>query len=307
MIMNILFLGTGAGVPSKGRNVTSSILQMPDERGASWMFDCGEATQHQILHTTVKPKKIEKIFITHMHGDHIFGLPGFLSSRSFQGGEEELTVYGPVGIKEYVLSSLRLSMSFVKYPLSFVEFEEDGIIFEDEHCTVTVKKVVHGIPSYGYRIEEKPKKGRLLVEKLAEEGLKPGPQYKLLKETGRLELEDGRVLLGEDYISEDVEGKRVAIIGDTRYTEASIELAANCDLVVHEATFSDAESKHAHEYFHSTSTQAATIAKNAEAKKLVITHISSRYQGAESSQLIEEAQKIFPNTKLANDFSVFSI
>src|SRR5699024_395937 len=99
--MNLLFLGTGAGVPAKQRNVTSIALKLLEERNAIWLFDCGEATQHQILHTTIKPRKIEKIFITHLHGDHIFGLPGFIGSRSFQGGETELTIYGPKGINRF--------------------------------------------------------------------------------------------------------------------------------------------------------------------------------------------------------------
>ena len=100
--MELLFLGTGAGVPAKQRNVSSLALELLQERGSVWLFDCGEATQHQILHTTVKPRRIEKIFITHLHGDHIYGLPGLLGSRSFQGGESLLTVYGPKGIKEFI-------------------------------------------------------------------------------------------------------------------------------------------------------------------------------------------------------------
>lgn len=107
--MELLFLGTGAGVPAKHRNVTSIALKLLEERNSIWLFDCGEGTQQQILHTTLKPRKIEKIFITHLHGDHIFGLPGLLSSRSFQGGDEPLVVYGPKGIREYVLTSLKVS------------------------------------------------------------------------------------------------------------------------------------------------------------------------------------------------------
>lgn len=106
--MQIEFLGTGAGSPSKQRNVSSLALRLLEERNAIWLFDCGEATQHQILHTTIRPRKVEKIFITHLHGDHIFGLPGFLSSRSFQGGDEPLTIYGPKGIKDFVQTALKV-------------------------------------------------------------------------------------------------------------------------------------------------------------------------------------------------------
>ena len=124
--MQIEFLGTGAGSPSKQRNVSSLALKLLEERKAIWLFDVGEATQHQILRTTIRPRKIEKIFITHLHGDHIFGLPGLLSSRSFQGGDEPLTIYGPKGIKEYVQVALRVSESRLSYPLKFVELTDDG-------------------------------------------------------------------------------------------------------------------------------------------------------------------------------------
>ena len=128
--MDFVFLGTGAGVPAKARNVSSIVLQLLEERKTVWMFDCGEATQHQILKTSVKPSKIEKIFITHLHGDHIFGLPGLLSSRSFQGGKDELTVYGPKGIKEYIMTSLAVSCTNLKYEL-FIEEIDEGIVFEE--------------------------------------------------------------------------------------------------------------------------------------------------------------------------------
>ncbi|MED4550999.1 MBL fold metallo-hydrolase, partial [Bacillus licheniformis] len=115
--MELLFLGTGAGIPAKTRNVTSVALKLLEERRSVWLFDCGEATQHQILHTSIKPRKIEKIFITHLHGDHVYGLPGLVSSRSFQGGEGPLTVYGPQGIKTFLETALDVSGTHVTYPL----------------------------------------------------------------------------------------------------------------------------------------------------------------------------------------------
>src|SRR5690554_7772653 len=119
--MKITFLGTGAGLPSKQRNVSSVALHLLDNKGSIWLFDCGEAIQHQILETTIKPRKIEKIFITHMHGDHIFGLPGLLGSRSFQGGDEPLDLYGPKELKEYVEMTLRLSRTHLTYTIRFHE------------------------------------------------------------------------------------------------------------------------------------------------------------------------------------------
>src|SRR5574337_154707 len=133
--MELLFLGTGAGIPAKTRNVTCTALKLLEERKAVWLFDCGEATQHQILHTTIKPRKIDKIFITHLHGDNIFGLPGFLSSRSFLGGEDVLTIYGPARLHQWIEQTLQLSKTHLTYPIEFVEVK-DGIVFEDEKFTV---------------------------------------------------------------------------------------------------------------------------------------------------------------------------
>ena len=133
--MQIEFLGTG--------NVSSLALRLLEERNAVWLFDVGEATQHQILNTTIRPRKIEKIFITHLHGDHIFGLPGLLSSRSFQGGTAPLTIYGPVGVKEFVQTALRISESRLSYPIKFVEITDDGEIFNDRTFTVYAEHLDH--------------------------------------------------------------------------------------------------------------------------------------------------------------------
>lgn len=179
--MELLFLGTGSGVPAKHRNLSSIVLKLLDERNSMWLFDCGESTQHQILNTTVKPRKIEKIFITHMHGDHIFGLPGLLSSRAFQGGDTPLTIYGPKGIKQYVTMSLKLSQSHLRYGIRFVEIEKEGTIFEDEQFLVSTKRLQHGVPSYGFRITEKDTKGELMADELQSIGVPFGPLYGKLK------------------------------------------------------------------------------------------------------------------------------
>ena len=299
--MEVLFLGTGAGIPGKLRNVTSIALKFLEEKGTVWLFDCGEATQHQILHTTLKPRRVEKIFITHLHGDHIFGLPGFLSSRSFQGGTTPVVIYGPKGLKEFVQLSLAVSETNVTYPLHFVEIEE-GVIFEDDQFVVTARLLDHGIPSYGYRIVEKDRPGPLLVDKLKEMGIRPGPVYKKLKEGETVELEDGRTIDGKQFTGPGIKGRIVAILGDTRICQAAKDLSANADLLIHEATFAEGEEELARKYYHSTTVQAARTALEAKAKKLLLTHISSRYERDVWPKLEEEARKIFPNSEIAVDF-----
>ena len=305
--MEFVFLGTGAGVPSKGRNVSAIALQLLEERSETWLFDCGEATQHQILHTSVRPRRIAKIFITHLHGDHIFGLPGLLGSRSFQGGTTSLTVYGPKGIKQFIEVALSVSTTHVKYPLEIVEITEEGIVFEDEQFYVETKRLSHGIECFGYRIVEKDIQGHLLVEKLLEAGVKPGPIFKRLKDGEVVELDDGRLLNGKEFIGPPQKGRIITILGDTRYCEASKSLAQDADVLVHEATFAAADEEQAHDYFHSTTEQAARIALQANVKRLILTHISSRYQGDTYKELVQEAQSLFTNTEIAMDLKCFPV
>ncbi|WJP99408.1 ribonuclease Z [Geobacillus stearothermophilus] len=304
--MELLFLGTGAGVPAKERNVSSVALQLLGERGATWLFDCGEATQHQILHTAIRPRRIEHIFITHLHGDHLFGLPGLLGSRSFQSGETPLTVFGPKGIRAFVETALSVSGTRLRYELNIAEIEE-GVIFDDERFQVIAKRLDHGMPSYGFRVVEKDLPGPLLVDRLQALGVRPGPIYQEIKQGKTVVLDDGTVIDGREFVGPPQKGRIVAVLGDTRFCEAAIELARDADVVVHEATFAAAEQRLAHDYFHSTTTDAAEVARRAGAKRLILTHISSRYQGEAALRLVAEARKVFPNTDLAADFASFSI
>jgi len=305
--LELVFLGTGAGIPAKLRNVSSIVLQMNEERAASWMFDCGEATQHQILKTSVKTRKIEKIFITHLHGDHIYGLPGLLGSRSFQGGTEPLTVYGPVGIKEYIETSLRVSQTHLKYQLAFVEIGEESILFEDDSFRVEALPLDHAVLSYGYRIVEKEKPGELNVALLKEENIPPGPLYGRIKNKEIVELPDGRIINGADYVGPPKEGRVITILGDTRPCPNARRLAEGAECLVHEATFNKGQEEMARDYFHSTTVQAAECAREAGAKRLILTHISSRFTEDDAIELQAEARELFPNTEIAHDLAFFKL
>lgn len=303
--MEITFLGTGAGVPSKHRNVSSLVIKFPEFDGEEWMFDCGEATQHQILHTSLKLSKLSRIFITHMHGDHIFGLPGVLGSRSFQGATEPLTLYGPKELQEFVEVSLRTSKTNLRYPLHFVELT-DRLTFSTKYFNILVRQLSHGIPSYGFRLVEKPKPGRLEVEKLLALGVKAGPIFGRIKNGERVTLPDGRVINGKDFLSPEIPGKVYAILGDTRPTQAADELAYQADLLVHEATLRSGEEEHANLFYHSTIAQATDLAKRAKVKMLLLNHISSRYVD-NLEELQQEAQAQFSNTWLVKDFDHWKI
>ncbi|WP_353485892.1 ribonuclease Z [Apilactobacillus xinyiensis] len=305
--MQLEFLGTGAGVPGKFRNVSSTALKLLDECNSVWLFDVGEGTQQQILRSNLKPRKINKIFITHLHGDHIFGLPGLLSSRSFQGGNTPLTIYGPKGIKDFVQISLRVSQTKLSYRINYAEIDSTGLIYQDDKFSVYTEKLDHQIECFGYRVVESDHPGELLVDKLMADNVPSGPIYGKLKDGLTVELEDGRVINGKDYLGSAQKGRIVAVFGDTRANDNSYKLAKNADALVHESTFSKDEAKLARNYYHSTCVQAAQLAQKAKVGKLLLTHISARYTGNMAKRLENQARKVFNNTKVVKDFDVVDI
>ncbi|MDT3424675.1 ribonuclease Z [Paenibacillus forsythiae] len=305
--MEIYFLGTNAGIPTLQRNVTSVALRLLEERRSFWMFDCGEGTQHQILRSPLRLGKLEKLFITHLHGDHLFGLPGLLSSRGYQGGTAPLTVYGPPGLRAYLDISLSVSQSRVPYKLEVVE-HTGGLIFEDESFKVESDLLDHRIDSYGYRVTEKDRPGSLDAQRLKAYGLKPGPLYGVLKSGLDVTTEEGITIAAADVLSEPKRGRIVTVLGDTRPCGNSTALAREADLLIHEATFGHELAKMAWDYHHSTTVQAAEIAKEANARQLVLTHFSSRYGSMdELLPLLEEARSVFPGTLLAEEFRLYPV
>ncbi|MBB4825653.1 ribonuclease Z [Sporosarcina luteola] len=304
--MEVIFLGTGAGMPSKQRNTSSLVINLAAEEEGYWMVDCGEATQHQLLHTTIKPRKINKIFITHLHGDHIFGLPGFLGSRSFLGGDEPLDIYGPSGLNDWLLATLRLTKTHLTYSLRVHEIEE-GILFENDHFIVKTKRLQHVVPSYGFRVEQKPLLGKLHIDKAIAAGVPKGPLLQKLKQGEDITLEDGRMVYSKEVTGEPQKGFVLSVLGDTSFCEASIELSEQADLVIHEATFDSETGQLAADYGHSTIVDAATIAKMAEAKNLIANHISARFLPGDLAVLLDQGKAVFPNLFIANDFSKFTL
>ncbi|RAL26951.1 ribonuclease Z [Thermoflavimicrobium daqui] len=304
--MEYIFLGTGAGIPSTTRNVSSAALVLPEYQGETWLFDCGEATQHQILTTSITLSKIRRIFITHLHGDHIFGLPGVLGSRSFQGAETPLTIYGPKGILSFIEITLKTSQTYLRYPLEIIEIE-DGMEIKVPHFRIKVALLEHGIPSFGYRIVEEEKPGSLQVDKLKALGISPGPIYQKIKAGELITLNNGTQIHGADFLNPPKKGKKITVLGDTRPTASLNMLVQEADLLIHESTFRKGMEEKAKKHFHSTNIHAAQLAKDAKVKNLILTHFSARFLEEECNELLSEAREIFPQTWLAYDGFCFTI
>lgn len=294
--MEIIFLGTSSAVHSKDRNHPSIAIKA---FGEIFLFDCGEATQRQLLYTNVSPMKISKIFITHYHGDHILGLPGLLQSMSLNGRETKLTIYGPKGLNKIKDAIYSLGYCAIEYPVEFVEIDS-GIIIENETYFIEAQRVKHNVPALAYSIEEK-KKPRFLREKAIELGVPVGPAFGKLHNGEEVEI-DGKIIKPEQVLGEPRKGTKVTYSGDTRPCEEMIILARDSTLLIHESTFIQKQKLNAEEYGHSTSVDAAYIAKDSNSKELILTHISTRYGDDYADIMLKEAQEIFENTKLAKDF-----
>ncbi|NIY46050.1 ribonuclease Z [Cedecea colo] len=304
--MELTFLGTSAGVPCKTRNVSAIVFNPMNNQPHLWLFDCGEGTQHQMLNTVFNPGKFSKIFITHLHGDHIFGLPGLLCSRSMAGNDAPLTIYGPQGIRQFIEMALQLSGSWTAFPLQVTEISA-GEIFCDDEFRVIAFPLTHPVECYGYRIEQHDKPGALDAPRLMAQGVRPGPIFQRLKRGETVTLEDGRILNGMDYLGAPRKGKTLAIFGDTGPTPAGLALANGVDVMVHETTLEASMEEKANSRGHSTSVQAAALAKAAGVGQLVITHFSSRYDQTGCEALLNECRNIFPATVAAEDFLTVKI
>lgn len=306
--MQITFLGTSSGVPTRFRNVSAVALRLP-QRSEVWLLDCGEGTQHQFLRSELRVSQLSRIFITHMHGDHIFGLMGLLASCGLGGTVDRMDIYGPKPLRDYLQGCIQHSQTHFSYPLK-IHGVQPGLVYEDAEYQVYCQDLKHRVPAYGYRIQEKDRPGRFNVEQAKALGIPFGPLYGQLKAGAIVTLEDGRQIDGKTLCEADRPGRSVVYCTDTIFCESAVKLAQGADVLIHEATFAHKDADMAFQRLHSTSTMAAQVALAAGVKQLILTHFSPRYTPANAVTLEDlkaEAQSIFPNTCLAYDFFTYEV
>lgn len=301
--MKLTILGCYAATPRTFTNPTAQLLEV---KNRYFLIDCGEGTQVQLRKNKVKFTKISHIFISHLHGDHFYGLIGLISSFSLFSRVTDLHIYGPKGLKEIIQLQLKLSQSWTNYEIHFHELhsKESELIFEDEKVTVHTIPLKHRVYTNGYLFREKEGDRKLNIDVIKEFAIDVC-YYKKIKKGGNITLENGQVVDNEQLTFPGEPTKSYAFCSDTAYTESIIPLVQEVDLLYHESTFLESESQLAAKTMHSTAVQAATIALKANVKSLLLGHYSTRYESI--APFKEEALTVFPNVQLADDGTTFEI
>lgn len=301
---SILILGSASASPTLKRNPSAQLININEQY---YLVDCGEGTQNRLREHKIKFQRLNHIFISHLHGDHYLGLLGLLQTMSLLGRTLPLNLYGPKQLKEIVDMNLVYSHSTLKYPLIFHETQtnESEVLFENEHLTVSTILLDHRVPCTGFLFKEKPKPRKINpaaiiryeIPKYAIENLKKGLDF-CFDDTKKVIKNDLLTLTPDECYS-------YAYCSDTKFNERIVKQLKDIDVLYHEATFMDRDSKRAEATYHSTAKQAATIAKQANAKLLIIGHFSNRYK--DLTLLLDEAKSVFNNTQLALEDAVFEM
>jgi ribonuclease Z len=300
--MHVVFLGTAGSVPTLERSLPAVLVQRGNEQ---FMFDCGEGVQRQMLKAKTGFHKKMKIFISHMHGDHVLGLPGLLQTMALMDRQRKLEVYGPEGILSFV-QCVRDTLQFgLTFTVEIREIHGEGVVCDEEEYEVSAVRSNHVVPSLAYAFAEKPRPGKFHPEKARALGVPEGELWSKLQRGSEVKLDDGRTVRAEDVLGSPRKGRKIVYTGDTRPFEGFAGFAAGADLVIHDATLDDSLAEKAVVDGHSTPSEAAEQALRAKAKRLVLTHISARYPDA--GLLLEQAQKVFGSAVVAEDFLVLEL
>ena len=301
--MQLTILGCYAATPRTITNPTSQVLEI---KNRMFLIDCGEGTQVQLRKNKIKFSKINQVFISHLHGDHFFGLIGLISTFSLLGRTTDLHIYGPKGIKEIIILQLRLSNSWTNYGLYFheLESEESEVVFEDDKVLVTTIPLKHRVYTNGFLFQEKVGERKLNMDAVLNHEIE-SCYYQKIKNGKDITLDDGRLIANSVLTFDPIEPKSYAFCSDTVFHEDIIPIIENVDILYHESTFLESEVSLANKTLHSTAKEAARIALKANAKQLILGHYSTRYESIDLFK--EEAKTIFPEVLLAEDGKTFEL
>jgi ribonuclease Z len=299
-MLRVTFLGTGGTLPTPNRNPSAILI---NREGELMLFDCGEGTQRQMMRAKTGIK-LDFIFITHFHADHFLGIPGLVQTMSFNGRTEPLDIYGPEWTNQFTYQLMELGYYKLGFSINPCELKDGDVIDKGDYFIKAVG-TDHGIPSLGYVLEEKKRTGRFNREKAVELGVPVGPLFSKLQK-GEAVTINGRTISPSQVIGKPRPGRKIVYSGDTRPCESIEKASLNADLLIHDGTLADELKDWAVETKHSTSKEAALLAKKARVKQLVLTHISSRY--SESTEpLLRDAKDVFENVKIAEELMEIEI
>lgn len=292
-MLAVTILGNNSAVPAFDRHPTSQVVTLD---GENFLVDCGEGTQIQMINYKIRRSRISHIFISHLHGDHYFGLVGLINSFSLLSHQQKLKVFGPAPLKEIIEMQLRVADTKICFPLEFHTISGPATLVDNEKVEIKCFPTNHRIECYGFSFREKKKPRRLILESVKENNI-PLNYYERLKAGEDFITHSGQVIKNEWVTTEAPKGKVYAFCADTKYNEAMIDHIRDADMIYHETTYLDNLRERADSRFHSTTRQAALIAKKANVKRLLIGHFSSKYDTLEEFET--EAREVFPNTELA--------
>ena len=288
-------------MPTQNRNSSSMVIKRNKE---VIMFDCGEGTQRKMVEARIGFRRKTRIFISHLHGDHVLGIPGLLATMTLLQRERPLHMYGPKGLTDFIKAFSRV-LGGPAFPLYINEILNPGILYEGQGYIVSTAKVNHDCPSWGFILEECPRPGKFHPEKARAKNVPEGPLWQKLQHGETIILGDGTLVHSTEVVDPQRKGIKVAYSGDTMPSKSFTMAAMKADLLIHEATFDESLVEKAVEKGHSTAAQAAEVAKEAKVTKLILTHLSSRY--SDPTILLEEARLIFPETIIAEDLMVIDL
>ncbi len=303
MLFRVTILGSSSALPTSERFPTAHLLNV-NER--FFLIDCGEGTQMQLRKYRIRLGKIHHIFISHLHGDHIFGIFGLLSTFSLLGRAEPLHLFGPEGLEEMILGHLKFFQNDLGFELYFhrIQCRRPALIHEDKNISVLSLPMIHRIPTCGFLFREQPRERNILREKIIEYNI-PVKDIAKIKQGADFVMPDGHPIPNSELTLPPREPRSYAYCSDTRMNKELLPLLEGVDLLYHEATFAREDASLAHETYHSTAQQAAELAAGASVGKLIIGHFSSRYK--DLSVLETEAREIFSDTMAVNDGDCFEI